>query len=55
MSANLTIEEKFEALMKIYQAVSSSNQELEKQNKYLKAQIKDLSKLANKAQASPIT
>jgi len=50
MSANITLEEKFEAHMKIYQAISSSNQELEKQNKYLQDQIEDVTKQAKKAQ-----
>jgi len=39
MSASLTLEEKFEALMSSYQSISSLNQEVKNQNEYLKCQL----------------
>jgi len=35
----MSVEEKFEALMKSYQTISTSNQELLQQNEYLKKQL----------------
>jgi len=53
MSASMTLEEKFEALMKSYQSVSSSNQELKNQNEYLGRQLRELLKQKEKAVESP--
>jgi len=41
MSASITLEEKFDALIKSYQSVSSSNQELKNQNEYLIHQLRE--------------
>ena len=38
-TSEMTFDEKFEALIKNYQAMSSSNSELEKQNEYLWKQL----------------
>ena len=45
-------EEKFEALMKSYQYVSSSNRELKNQNNYLRRQLGEAMKQKKKALAS---
>jgi len=52
-TSEMTFEEKFEALMKSYQAVSSSKLELEKQNEYLREQLGDDMKQKQKALESP--
>jgi len=44
MSSSMSLEEKFEALMKSYQAVSSSNEELKNQNEYLRKQLGNVQK-----------
>jgi len=35
----MSLEQKFEALMKTYQSISSSNQELKNQNEYLRRKL----------------
>ena len=40
MSSSMSVEEKFEALMKSYQTISASNQELLQQNEYLKKELR---------------
>jgi len=49
----MSLEEKFEACMKSYQAVLSSSQELKNQNEYLRKQFGDVWKQKQKALASP--
>ena len=53
MSSSMSLEEKFEALMKSHQVVSSSNQELENQNECLRKQLGDVLKQKQQALASP--
>ena len=52
-TSEMTFEEKFEALMKNYQAVSSSKAKLEKQKEYLQKQLGDDMKQKQKALESP--
>ena len=52
-TSEMTFEEKFEALMKNYQALSSSKEKLKKQNEYLQKQLGDDMKQKQKALESP--
>jgi len=53
MSANMSIQEKFEVLMQNFQYISFSNQELEHQNEYLRWPLVDILKQTKKAKVSP--
>ena len=46
-SSSISLEEKFEALMKSYQTVSSTNQELKQQNDYMKNSNQELNSKIN--------
>ena len=50
----MNFEEKFEDIMKSYQAVLSSNLQLKNQNEYLGKQLDDVLKQKQKALTSPI-
>jgi len=53
MSASISLEEKFEAVMKNIYAISASNQELNAQNKYLRKQLGDFMKQKQKMYTEP--
>jgi len=53
MSDSMILEDKFEALKKNYQSISSSNQELKNQNEYLRLQLGEATKQKKRALVSP--
>jgi len=48
MSANMTLEEKFRALMKNYEQMRAHNEEIRNQNAYLRRQLGDVMKKRRK-------
>ena len=53
MSSSMSLEEKFEVLMRSYQPISSSDQELKNQNEYLRRQRGEAIKQKQKPLDSP--
>jgi len=53
ISSSMSLEEKFDALMKSYETIASSNQELENQNAYLRHQIEETEKQTKKPMKRP--
>ena len=53
MHFSMSLEEKFEALMKSYQTITSSNLELQNQNTYLGRKIEENKKQTKKVLKSP--
>jgi len=51
----MSLEEKFEALMRSYQTVTSLNEEMRNQNEYLRKQLEQSMKQKQKALESPST
>ena len=49
----MSLEEKFEAFMKSYQTIASSNLELENQNIYLRRQLEETKRLTKGVEKSP--
>ena len=53
MSSSMSLEEKIDALMKSYEIIASSNQELENQDAYLRWQLEETKKQLKKVVKSP--